>query len=80
MHYTDKIAPNTGLFFIGYANSAEKIEAIVKSQVGHKGCPHFNDHFLKYLTPLMGGILFIPNIQDLGLMEVKIVKQPSLTG
>lgn len=40
--------------------------------MGGKGCPHFNDHFLKYLTPLMGGILFIPNIQELGLLSVEI--------
>lgn len=77
MHFTDKIQPNTGLFFIGYVNTAEKIAAIVKQQLG-SGCPHFNDHFLKYLTPLMGGILFIPNIQDLGLMKVEIIPNPSL--
>lgn len=74
MHWTDKITPNKGLFFIGFSDKAEKIAAIVKKQVGEGG-GNFTDHFLKYLSPVLGGLLFIPNIQDLGLLNVNIITE-----
>ena len=48
-----------GIFFIGYLNDPKKIMKIVESQ-------YASDHLLQFFNTILGNILYVPNINELG--------------
>ena len=48
-----------GIFFIGYLNDPKKIMKIVESQ-------YVSDHLINFFSTILGNILYVPNISELG--------------
>lgn len=65
-----------GIYFAGYAKSVRVLEAIMDQQIGLK--PGFmEDRLLSHVRSDLGGLYYIPSLQDLGLprMDLKPLEE-----